>query len=217
MHIPSNEQAESPSAVTSAFDPPRRHVSLAAWIVVGLAAPYILLNTLFPGAARTYALGMALALVAASVLMLAGVTRHELLLRFAVPSRVGARLLALLLVFIPGALFVGRGQPPDTLNDLVYAPASAIAQELYFRSALLFALTHVLRSKSMDAVRLALALQAGLFAVWHLRAFEVTTPLPALAVLLLACVAGLAWGAEAQRDRTLVWCALEHTLFLIVQ
>src|SRR5215813_6714424 len=38
--------------------------ALAAWSVVGLAAPYILLNTLFPGPTLTYILGMALALLA---------------------------------------------------------------------------------------------------------------------------------------------------------
>ena len=60
-------------------------------------------------------------------------------------------------------------------------------------------------------------LQAALFAVWHIRAFEVTTILAALAVLALTFVAGIIWGEEVRRDRTLVWCALEHTWFLIVQ
>ncbi|HEX6817269.1 MAG TPA: CPBP family glutamic-type intramembrane protease [Ktedonobacterales bacterium] len=187
------------------------------WLVVGLGAPYTLLNTLFPGPALTYALGMILALIAVGVLILAGVTRRELFLHFTLPSPRGALLLVLLLVFIPGALLAGRGQPLDALADLIYAPASAISQELYFRSALLVAFAHLLSGRNVDAARLAPTVQAAIFALWHLRAFEVTPPLAALAVLLLAFVAGLVWGTEAQRDRTLIWCALEHTLFLIVQ
>ncbi len=193
-----------------AFQPP---LPVAAWIIVGLAAPYILLNTVFPGPALTYTLGMAIALLALVVLLLAGVTPRELCLRLSLPSRQGALVLALLLVFIPGALLVGRAQPLGSLNDLVYAPASALAQELYFRAALLVALNHLSRGN----IRLALALQALLFALWHIRAFEVATTAQAAAVLALTFLAGLLWGWQAQRDRTILYTFLQHTLFLIVQ
>lgn len=195
----------------------REPASLAAWIVVGLAVPYTLLNTLFPGPLLTYALGLALALLALGVLIRIGIPPRDLFLRVALPSRVGAALLGLLLAFIPGALLADRVQPLAALDDLVYAPLSALSQELYFRSALLVALTYLCRGRSRAGMHLALALQAGIFALWHARAFTVVALLPALGVLVLAFIAGLAWGAQVQRDRTLVWCTLEHTLFLIVQ
>ena len=191
----------------------RLPIPIAAWIVVGLAAPYILLNTLFPGPALSYTLGMALALLALFALLLAGITPQALGLRLALPSRQGALVLALLLVFIPGALLAGRAQPLGWLDDLVYAPASALAQELYFRAALLVALRQLARGNT----RLALALQAALFALWHIRAFEVATIAQALAVLALTFLAGLLWGWQAQRDRTILYTFLQHTLFLIVQ
>jgi membrane protease YdiL (CAAX protease family) len=187
--------------------------SLAAWIVVGLAAPYLLLNTLFPGPTLTYLLGMALALLAIGALVLAGATPHDLYLRLAPPSRQGAIILALMLVFIPGALLIGRMQPLGWLKDLVYAPASALSQELYFRAALLAALHRLCHGNT----RRALLLQALLFALWHLRAFAVATVAQAIAILALTFLAGLLWGWHVRRDRTILYSALQHTLFLIVQ
>jgi membrane protease YdiL (CAAX protease family) len=191
----------------------RLPITVAAWVVVGLAAPYILLNFIFPGPVLSYTLGMALALLAFVTLLLARATPGALGLRIAAPSRQGALILALLLVFIPGALLAGRAQPLGWLNDLVYAPASALAQELYFRAALLDALKQLSRGDT----RLALALQAVLFALWHIRAFEVATMAQALAVLALTFLAGVLWGWQVQRDRTILYTFLQHTLFLIVQ
>ncbi len=191
----------------------RLPAAVAAWIVVALAAPYTALNTLFPGPLLTYTLGMALALSALGALLLTGMAPRELELRLALPSRAGALILALMLVFIPGALLAGRAQPLDWLKDLVYAPASALSQELYFRAALLVALTRLCRGDT----RLALGLQALLFALWHVRAVAVVPPAQALAVLALTFVAGVLWGWQVQRDRTILWSTLEHTLFLIVQ
>jgi membrane protease YdiL (CAAX protease family) len=188
-------------------------VPLAAWIVIGLAIPYFALNTLFPGPLLSYTLGLALAGLAVGALLLAGLSPRELGLRLALPSRAGALVLLLMLVFIPAALLAGRAQPLGWLKDLVYAPASALAQELYFRGALLAALAHLPRSNA----RLALVLQALLFALWHVRAFAVATVAQALGVLVLTLLAGLLWGWQVQRDRTILWSALEHTLFLIAQ
>ncbi|HEV2457075.1 MAG TPA: CPBP family intramembrane glutamic endopeptidase [Ktedonobacterales bacterium] len=192
---------------------PPLSVTAACWLVVGLWAPYALLNTLFPGPALTYTLGMALALAALGVLWLAGVSPHDCFVRVGRLSPQGAALLALLACFIPIALLAGRGQPPSALDDLVYAPASAIAQELYFRAALLYALTRLCRDKT----RAAVSLQALAFALWHARAFEVVPVLPALAVLAGTFAAGMFWGVQVRRDRTVLYAAAEHTLFLIVQ
>jgi membrane protease YdiL (CAAX protease family) len=191
----------------------RLPIPVAAWIVVGLAAPYTLLNTLFPGPLLTYTLGMAIALLAVGALALAGIAPRELGVRLAPLSHEGAAVLALMLLFIPGAALAGRIQPLDWLDDLVYAPTSALAQELYFRGALLAALSRLSRG---DA-RLAITVQAGIFALWHLRAFAVATIPQAVGVLALSLLAGLLWGWQVRRDGTILYSFLEHTLFLIVQ
>ncbi len=185
----------------------------AAWFVVAIWVPYAALNTLFPGPIITYALGLLLAAFAIGALLLSGESLRTLYLRLALPSRVGLLILLPMLVFIPGALLAGRGQPFSALDDLVYAPASALGQELYFRAALLVALAHLCARRP----RLAVVVQAALFGLWHVRAFLVVGPLPALGALLLTFVAGLLWGAQDSRDRTILWTAAEHTLFLIVQ
>jgi membrane protease YdiL (CAAX protease family) len=84
---------------------------------------------------------------------------------------------------------------------------------LYFRSALFFSLRKLCRERGW----LALALQAILFGLWHARAFRVAPIAPALGVLLLTTAAGLLWGLHARRDRTVLYTAAQHTLFLIVQ
>ena len=118
-----------------------------------------------------------------------------------------------MLTFIPAALLAGRGQPFSALDDLVYAPASALGQELYFRAALLVALARLCAGRP----RLAVVAQAALFALWHVRALLVVAPLPAFGALLLTFVAGLLWGAQVSRDRTVLWTVAEHALFLAVQ
>jgi hypothetical protein len=185
----------------------------AAWGVVALWLPYTLLNTWFPGPALTYTLGLALTALALTMLWLGGLSPHALFLRRAPLSRPGAAILGALLLFIPAALLLGRGQPFDPLADLVYAPASALGQELFFRSALLVALLRLCGGRA----RLALLLQACAFALWHVRAFEVAGIGPAAGVLLVTFAAGALWGTQVQRDRTVLYAIAEHTLFLIVQ
>jgi hypothetical protein len=187
--------------------------AITAWLVVALWVPYVLLNTLFPGPVVSYTLGLLLAVIALGVLWLAGETPWTLYLRLALPSRAGLLILLLMLAFIPCALLVGRGQPFNAVDDLIYAPLSALGQELYFRAALLVALARILAVRP----RLVVPAQAALFALWHARAFLVVAPLPALGALLLTCVAGLLWGAQASRDRTVLWAVAQHTLFLAVQ
>jgi membrane protease YdiL (CAAX protease family) len=185
-----------------------------AWVVVALWAPYALLNTLFSGPLLTYGLGLLIALVALGLLWSAGVSPRACFLALAPPSRPGLVLLALLSAFIPAALLLGRGQPFNWLEDLVYAPASALGQELFFRSALLVALGTVCRRG--DA-RLALAGQALAFALWHVRAFRVAPLAPAVGVLVVTFMAGLLWGMQVRRDRTVLYSVLQHALFLAIQ
>jgi hypothetical protein len=96
---------------------------------------------------------------------------------------------------------------------LVYAPASGIAQELYFRASLLPVLESAVTSNPIYAV----SLHSFVFVVFHLRTFF---SIPSLPILLLVIVvlfsAGCAWGYEVQKDRTVVWAMVQHSVFLVV-
>jgi membrane protease YdiL (CAAX protease family) len=179
-----------------------------ACIVIVLWLPYTLLNLFFPGPTLTYSLGLIIALLALSSLKLAHVPAVGIYPR--IPSRESMVALAVLTLFIPFALLIGRGQPWDWLGDLVYAPASALGQELYFRSALLTAF-------GSYGSRRAILLQATLFALWHARAFRVVPAWEALLVLLGTFAAGALWGWQVRRDNTTFYAFIQHLLFLIVQ
>jgi hypothetical protein len=189
---------------------------IAAAVVLALAAPYVVLNTAFPGPVLTYAGGFVVAGAALGALWLAGLPPWRCFVRIALASRQGAFVLALLSLFIPAVLLAGRGQPLSPLDDLVYAPASALGQELYFRAALLTVLLRLSHGRPLLA-RLTLPLSALLFALWHLRAFRVVAPAPALAVLFITFIAGMFWAWQARRDGTMLYTFAQHTLFLIVQ
>jgi hypothetical protein len=97
------------------------------------------------------------------------------------------------------------------LPALVYAPASGIAQELYFRASLLPAFEGLTKKKST-----ALILHALVFIAFHLRTFLSIGAQPvALVVVLVLFAAGCTWGWQVQRDRTVVWAMLQHSLFLM--
>jgi len=97
------------------------------------------------------------------------------------------------------------------LPGLVYAPASGIAQELYFRGALLPGFERLTGRKSS-----ALILHGLIFIAFHLRTF-LAIGLQPIAILVAAVLfaAGCAWGWQVQRDRTLVWAMLQHSLYLV--
>ena len=97
------------------------------------------------------------------------------------------------------------------LPALVYAPASGIAQELYFRASLLPALERLSQKKST-----ALILHALVFIAFHLRTFLAIGAQPiAFVVVLVLFAAGYTWGWQVQRDRTVMWAMLQHSLFLV--
>jgi membrane protease YdiL (CAAX protease family) len=183
--------------------------TLTAWVVIALWLPYVALNAIFPGPQLTYALGLALAALGLALLGLGGVPLRDCFVRLAPLSRQGALLLVLMVV-LPVALLAGRLQPWRPLDDVVYAPASALAQELYFRAGLLVALAIVCRGRK----RITLVLQSALFGLWHIRAFAAVPLVPATGIILATTGAGLLWGLQVQRDRTMVYAAAQHALFL---
>jgi hypothetical protein len=185
----------------------------ASGIVLALGVPYTILNVVYPGPLLTYTLGLLLALLALGALWLGGLSLGDCRLRLVRPSWRGLLLLLALCIFIPGAFLAGRVQQQDVPAAMLAAVTSAFAQELYFRAALLTALE---RLRPAHPSRMVL-LQAGIFAVWHARAFRVVTPAPASGVLLLAFVAGAAWGWQVRHDRTLAYAVLQHACFLFIQ
>ncbi len=191
----------------------RRPSISAAWGVLALWVPYTALNTRYPGPGLTYALGLVCAVGALGILHRAGVPPHRCGVRLARLSRAGGALLAALAGFVPAALLVGRGQFDGWWAVAVHAPASAVAQELYFRAALLTALPSLCRGRP----RWAVPAQALLFALWHARAFCTVPATPAAGALVLLFVGGLLWGWQVQRDRTVLYAAVQHTVFLMIQ
>jgi hypothetical protein len=99
------------------------------------------------------------------------------------------------------------------LKALVYAPTSGIAQELYFRAALLPGLERVFNNRKT----IALFIHSALFVGFHYRTFQA---IPTLAIgLVVAAVlffAGCGWGWQVQRDRTVFWAMLHHSTFLVL-
>lgn len=185
---------------------------VAASIVIALAMPYIALNTLFPGPVPTYALGLAIAALGLGALWLAGMPPGACFVRVAPLSRRGAWVLIGLCLYIPAVMLAGLTQPWHWVDALVFAPASALGQELYFRGALLAAL----RRLSPARPWLAVAWQALAFAGWHLRAFRVVSPPLALLALGGTFIVGALWGWQTSRDGTLLYVVAQHTAFLIV-
>jgi hypothetical protein len=152
--------------------------------------------------------------ISIAILRAAGLSRDKLYLRPGRISRVGLGILAvttLLLLPILGGSTSWQGW--HWLPALVYAPASGIAQELYFRSSLLPALERAVNGKKT----LALLLHSIIFIGFHLRTFQsIGSLVPSLLVAFVLFLAGCGWGWQVQRDRTVVWSMLQHSFFLIL-
>ncbi len=99
------------------------------------------------------------------------------------------------------------------LPALVYAPASGITQELYFRASLLPAMEGLVHNRKLAAI----FLQSTVFVVFHLRTFISIGANPILAVVVVVLfVAGSAWGYQVQKDRTIIWAVALHGTFLVI-
>lgn len=148
------------------------------------------------------------------VLFASGLTRDELRLRFARLSRPGLLALGAVTVLLLPILGSSNGWTGwQWLPALVYAPASGIAQELYFRGSLLPALERALPGRKTAA----LLLHALVFIGYHLRTFRALPSLPmGLLVAAVLFTAGCGWGWQVQRNRTLFWAMLQHSLFLVL-
>jgi len=96
---------------------------------------------------------------------------------------------------------------------LVYAPASGIAQEIYFRASLLPALERALHGNRNTAI----LLHAMIFVGYHFRTFRAVPSLSiGIVIALVLFIGGCGWAWQVQRDRTVVWAIGQHSLFLML-
>jgi len=186
--------------------------ALVITLAMGLA--YTVLDTFqFPEPIQSLLafLPAAISLVALSA---ARLSRAELNLRLSAISRAGVIALAattILLLPILGSSSAWIGW--RWLPALVYAPASGVAQELYFRSALLSGLQKAFGGRKT----IALITHSIIFIGFHFRTFQA---IPSVSVVLVVAVvlflAGFGWGWQVQRNRTIIWAMLQHSIFLMV-
>ena len=190
----------------------------AVGAILVLWAGYTALQTLFvvgvvpePWSAG---LGFLPGVLGVVVLTGAGMSRRQLFLQAAPLSRRGFAVLAG--IFVLGLAVIvpfGTWRGWNWMMALVYAPASGISQELFFRAALLPALLLTLKQRP----RLALTLHALLFGLWHIGPFFVGAPIWAgVAVVLVPVVCGIGWGWQVKHDRTVLWAMIQHSLIWVI-
>lgn len=187
---------------------------LALVVTASLATAYTYVEYVQPRDPWYAGLSLAVAVAAVASLRGLGFSRQVLRLRYSGLSRGGALLLmtaSLLMLPILGSStgFVGW----RWLAGLLFAPASGIAQEVFFRGSVLPVLEKVLPGRPL----LALLGQTAVFVGWHVRTFTLLPSVPvAVLVGAVLALAGLAWGRQVQRDGTLLWSICQHSLFLMV-
>lgn len=190
----------------------------AAGLVLLLWLGYTFLQTLFVFGAVSEGLSSLLALLpgllGAGALLLSGVSRKDCFLVYKPLSRQGFAVLAAVFVFALAAILpVSQWQGWSWKAALLIAPASGISQELFFRAALLPALKQIFPGQP----RKSLLLHAALFGLWHIGPLFVGAPLWAVfAVMLVPFLSGIGWGWQVQRDGTVCWAMIQHSLIWVV-
>jgi hypothetical protein len=183
-------------------------------ITLLMAVLYIVLDVLQPADPLLSLLAFLPGVISIMALRVAGLSNDQLYLRLARISLPGLGILAattILLLPILGSSTAWIGW--HWLPALVYAPASGIAQELYFRSSLLPGLEQAFNGRRT----LALFVHSAIFIGFHFRTFQAIPSLPiVLVVAFVLFLAGCGWGWQVQRDRTAIWSMLQHSLFLML-
>jgi membrane protease YdiL (CAAX protease family) len=186
----------------------------ALLITLSMAIAYTVLDVLQPSEPLQSALAFIPGIVAVAALLGVGLTRADIKLRFARLSLAGGLVLAantllMLPILLINSTFVGWSWLPA----LLYAPASGIAQELFFRASLLPALERALPGRPLAA----LFVHSAIFVGFHYRTFASVPSLPpAIIVAAVLFLGGCAWGWQVQRDGTILWAMIQHSLFLAV-
>jgi hypothetical protein len=185
---------------------------VAKWCILLLWLVYTLLYNLHPSDTLASVLEFVPGALAVGILVMSGFSLQKCYLRRAAISWPGLGLLAVSLLFMPFIWLTGRWTGWNWMDALLYAPASGISQELFFRAALLPILTASFKTKPFRAV----VIQSVLFALWHVPKAYLTAPLGGtIGVIIVTFVCGILWGKQVQRDGTVIWLAGYHSLLLI--
>lgn len=159
------------------------------------------------------ALGCLPGLLGVAVLHSAGMKREDCYLKANRISLPGLAVLVGVFAFALSAMLPAmewRGW--SWTAALILAPVSGISQELFFRSSLLPAFQSVLGNH-----RLALIGHSVLFGLWHIGPLFVGAPIWAvIAVVLVPFLAGIGWGWQVMRDRTVYWAMIQHSLIWVI-
>jgi len=147
-------------------------------------------------------------------LLLVGQRREECYLRFDRLSGRGFAVLVGVFIFALAAILpVGEWQGWEWRAALIYAPASGISQELFFRSALLPAIQVIWIKRA----HLALIIHSVFFGLWHIAPLFLGAPIwVVIAVMAVPFISGLGWGWQVQRDRTVLWAMIQHSLIWVI-
>jgi len=192
----------------------RRRLGLATGIILVLWAIYTVVYTLPLDDALSAALEIIPGVLGLTVLTMGiGFKPGECYLRLGPISKKGlALLMSFFIVLIP-ILLTGRWVGWNWTAGLIYAPASGIAQELFFRASLLPITIRLFERSRL----LAVAVQSALFAIWHVPLAFTTAPLTgAIAVVIVTFIGGMVWGWQVQHDRTVYWAMCQHIVYLIL-
>jgi membrane protease YdiL (CAAX protease family) len=147
-------------------------------------------------------------------LLLIGFTREECFLQFTPLSKKGALFLALSFVSLAFTIPFGQWIGWDWLAGLVYAPLSGLAQELFFRATLLPVLLKMINDKLPPIV--PILVHTILFGIWHIGVFWLAPWWAGILVCLVPALVGILWGWEAQKDKTIAYTVLVHSIVLLI-
>ena len=192
--------------------------ALAAALVILLWLAYTVVQTLsvmgVGDETQATVLSFVPGVVGVGVLLGAGFSTEDCYLRFRRLSWRGLWVLVAVMAFALAAILpVMAWQGWSWRAALLYAPASGVSQDLFFRSALLPAMGLIVRNRR----RLALVLHAVLFGLWHIGPLLVGAPIWAvIAVMLVPFLSGLGWGWQVQHDRTVVWAMIQHSAIWVI-
>jgi membrane protease YdiL (CAAX protease family) len=189
---------------------------IALWMVILLWMANVFLFALYLEEPFTSVIGFLPGLLGVIILSLSGFRRADCYLRFGWISWVSLGIYILMLTLMVPVVLMGIHSVNwagwDWVMMLIYAPASGIAQELFFRSTLLPALRRAFTGRAF----LALIISSLMFALYHAGMFLVAPAGVAAGALVVTFLAGMGWGWQVGRDRTVLWAMVHHTLLQMI-